>query len=613
MTVKYNLTVANLGSSGDVIDIEASSSRGWVVGLYMSDGTPMTDTEVPGDGIPDIGTLPSLSSINISVRVLIPGTEPGGVTDTTTVWANSSNTIGKDSATVNTVVVKGMEYRLPNRYATFVRGTLSVYGERDNTDVEIRNLVDGSILHSFNIDKGEEWSTSMMNAHININSTYNVTVLSGNSVNVTMGGAWMSYIPSHNGLKVGNNFTGFSASEMFIFVPRNATMPPTWIEIIDLPLNDGDVDDSKIITSASPELEFIIPDMVEIYNLSRDMDDFDDDVVHVNSNLKISVLAGKNSANHAWTMTPPSVDGSDIEVGTHFYTLASDSLTIFPTRDNTNIQLIDLTKNLDDDSITLNLDRNEFYTQRMNAYLGNLIQVRPWYTMFHNSNNIIDHDYIEVIADKNIIVYVGPIADDTFEFADLSPSVPTGSFSQEVYTYAQNGGANDLQLFVYDKNNTVINITSMTASRGALNFYDFVLDADDFSGVGPYWWAWGGWNGNLLHIQSNLPINVFNGDFDGASFGTYLATVEPPPEFKFPDLTISSSDITFTPKRDCAEHRRDRGHEHQCLFLRRSSVTINIHRQRDDTLASGTRKRLCRGAVDCLASGLAQYHRRRRP
>jgi hypothetical protein len=440
-----------------------------------------------------------------------------------------------------------MEYRLPDRYAPFVRGTLSVFGERDNTDVEIRDLANGAILHSFTINKGEEWSTSMMDAHININSTYNVTVLSGNSLNVTMGGAWMSYIPSHNGLKVGTNFTGFAPSEMFIFVPRNATMPPTSIEIIDLMTNDADSDDSKMITSASPELEFSIPDVVEIYNLGLDMNDFDDDVVHVNCNLRISVLAGKNSISHAWTVTPPSVDGSDIEVGTHFYTLASDSLTIFPTRDNTNVQIIDLTKNLDDDSITLTLDRNEFYTQRMNAYLGNLIQVSPWYTMFHKSNNIIDHDYVEVIADKDIIVYVGPIADDTFEFADLSPSVPTGSFSQEVYTYAQNGGADDLQLFVYDKDNTVINITSMTASRGALNFYDFTLDSDDFLGVGPYWWEWGGWNGNLLHIQSNLPINVFNGDFDGASFGTYLATVEPPPEFKFPDLTISPLDITFTP------------------------------------------------------------------
>jgi hypothetical protein len=540
MTLSYNLNVSNDNNCDDVIDIGYFSVMGWVVQLLQSDGvTPLNDTETGAamDGIPDTGIVGPNSSVQIVVNISIPFGIPGGVSEFTTIFANSSvNPMATDSALLNSSTLMGLEYKNPNRYVTFVRGTLMVIGHVDSTQVTVTDVSNGNLLNQFTVNAGESWTTSLFDAHVDINATHNVTVLTGESVYTSGGNSWMSYLPTEGGNKYGTFFYGFIAAEMFIFVPRLNPLPPTFITINDI--SDGD----DTITLTNVNADFVNAD-VEIYKKTG----FDDDIVMVTSNVQISILAGKVSNGVDWTATPPSVTGN--ELGKRFFLFASDSLTIFPLEDNTNVSVMDLSDG--DDSKSLTMNRYDIYTQRTLSEFGNPIVARPGIMVYDNADNLIDDDYIEIIADKDILVYIGPICDQRQEFADLSPSVSTGIFSQEVFTYAQNGGANDLQIFVYDKEHTVVKVTSLTYSwgpgSGRDSLFDFTLDADDFSGVGPWWWEWGGWGGNILHIQSNLPTSVFNGDFDGPSFGSFLSVIEPPKNLLYPDLVITSADIAFEP------------------------------------------------------------------
>lgn len=540
MTLTFYLNVTNLNNFDDVIDISYSSVRGWAVELLQSDGlTPLTDTESGPlmDGIPDTGIIAPNTTVQIAVNITIPFGIPGGVTELTTIYARSSlNFMASDSVLLNTTTLMGLEYRSPNRYVTFVRGTLMVIGHVDNTQVTVTDLLLGTQIAQFTVNEGEMWTTSLTDAHVDINATYNATVLSGNSIYAASGNSWMSYIPTDGGQKYGRKFIGFVPDEIFIFVPCLDPQPPTSIAITDM----SDWDDTRSLTDI--DVDFINSD-VEIYKLSG----FDDDIVKIESNVRISVLAGKASGGVDWTVTPPSVNGT--EKGSRYFVYASDSLTILPLEDDTTVDIIDLSDG--DDTFSLSMDRFDIYTQRSVSEYGNPIVARPGVTVFHNSDNLIDDDYLEIVSDKDILVYIGPVSDHRQEFADLSPSVSTGTFSQEVFTYAQNGGANDFQIFVYDKNHTVVKITSLTYSwgpgSGRDNFFDFTLDSDDFLGNGPWWWEWGGWGGNILHVQSNLPISIFNGDFDGPSFGSFLSVINPPENLQYPDLQISSQDITFEP------------------------------------------------------------------
>lgn len=540
MTLTYILDITNRNNFNDVIDINFSSIKGWSVQLFKSDGiTPLTDTEVgpASDGIPDTGIVGPSATVQIAANVTIPFGIPGGIVEITDIFATSSlNPIAWDIARLNTSTLMGLEYRSPNRYVTFVRGTLMVIGHLDNTQVKITDVTSGSVLNQFMINSGAIWTTTLTDVHVDVNATNNVTVLSGNSIFASGGNSWMSYIPTESGGKSGRLFHGFVPLEMYIFVPRIGSLPPTIISIED----ESDGDDTQTLTSIN--CDYFNSD-IEIYKLTG----FDDDVIKITSNIPASVMAGKASAGLDWTVTPPSVNGS--ELGNHFFVFASDSLTVLPLEDNTTVTINDLSDG--DDSRILTMNRNDIFTQRSLSEFGNPIVTRPGITLYHNSDNLIDDDYMEIIADKDVLVYIGPVCDQRQEFADLSPSVSTGIFSQEVFTYAQNGGANDLQVFVYDKDHTVVQITSLTYSwgpgSGRDTFFDFTLDADDFSGVGPWWWEWGGWGGNILHIQSNLPISVFNGDFDGASFGSFLSVINPPKNLLYPDLKIDSADISFNP------------------------------------------------------------------
>ena len=78
---------SNEGTDSDTFDITATSSEGWPIALYESDGvTPLSDTDA--DTIPDTGALLPDASVSIVVKVTVGWSSTN---NTTTVTATSSN------------------------------------------------------------------------------------------------------------------------------------------------------------------------------------------------------------------------------------------------------------------------------------------------------------------------------------------------------------------------------------------------------------------------------------------------------------------------------------------------------------------------------------------
>jgi len=72
--VVYNLTVTNLQTFSDHIDITSTSDpSGLSVTLFEADGATLLKDSVPdGDGIPDTGLIAGSASVNITVKITIP-------------------------------------------------------------------------------------------------------------------------------------------------------------------------------------------------------------------------------------------------------------------------------------------------------------------------------------------------------------------------------------------------------------------------------------------------------------------------------------------------------------------------------------------------------------
>ncbi|MEM8963802.1 MAG: Calx-beta domain-containing protein, partial [Acidobacteriota bacterium] len=375
---------------------------------------------------------------------------------------------------------------------------------------------------------------------------------------------WMSYIPAfsidprRNGRELGRSFLGFTSSELYLFVEKG--VDETRIVIEDLITNtDFDDDDSQILGPA--DADYADGD-VEIYYLTG----FEDDTVRISGNVEMSVLAGMSSRGTPdWTATPPSYGFGDdaSELGTKFYAFVNRSVTVFPTEDDTTVTITDLSDG--DDTITFTLQNGELggisydlYTPTLNARVGNQIDPR-------NNNPTVnittaptafDDDYVRIESDKPILVYVGPAASDTFEFADVAFSVPTGPESRVIYAYAQNGGEEDLQIFAFT-DDTQVTITSLTRTLGfgTQSHHNFVIGPGFGSngwrrGVagGDVWWASDVWDGELLRIESTKPIVVLNGDYDTTHFGAFLPFVIdtedlPPRADAGPDQTVSAGAV----------------------------------------------------------------------
>src|SRR5206468_1010753 len=102
------LRASNTGNVPDVLDLTYTSSNSWTWSLYLDadvSGTltpgdvPVTDTD--GDFIPDTGTLAARQEMALLAVVTVPA--PGGVTETATFTATSSNDVTVQATAVLTV------------------------------------------------------------------------------------------------------------------------------------------------------------------------------------------------------------------------------------------------------------------------------------------------------------------------------------------------------------------------------------------------------------------------------------------------------------------------------------------------------------------------------
>ncbi|MBI4416075.1 MAG: PQQ-binding-like beta-propeller repeat protein, partial [Euryarchaeota archaeon] len=92
--VDYVVRVTNLGVSGpDTFDATiALGPLGWAVDLFEADGiTPLGDTD--GDLVPDTGSLDTLASVDVVVRVTVPLAVSPGDEETSSVTFTSSNDV----------------------------------------------------------------------------------------------------------------------------------------------------------------------------------------------------------------------------------------------------------------------------------------------------------------------------------------------------------------------------------------------------------------------------------------------------------------------------------------------------------------------------------------
>ena len=380
---------------------------------------------------------------------------------------------------------------------------------------------------------------------VRITSSEPVTVWTGSKLTVS-NNPWMSYIPafsaaeSSNGTEIGSEFLGFTSKEMYIFVRKGVNS--TVVEIDDLATNnDADTDDTQILTAASlpPELDYSDSEIDVFY-----VTGFEDDTVRVTTNADASVLVGLNSRGaDNWTATPPSYAAGDdgIELGTLFYTFVRDTLTIFPTEDDTTVTVTDLSDagGAGDDTATVVLANGDT-VGNYDIYTTDLGPIIPRssppldVTIISGPDGAFENDYVKIESDKPVLAYVGPAASDINEYADVAFSVPTGPDSRIVYVFAQNSGSsNDLQIFGFDPD-TEVTITSLSRTSGfrASVFHDFTIGP----GIGgpsgwkegvstDVWWGSDVRSAEMLRIESNKPITVISGDYDTPHFGAYIPFV----------------------------------------------------------------------------------------
>ncbi|MFQ6128284.1 MAG: PKD domain-containing protein [Thermoplasmata archaeon] len=481
-------------------------------------------------------------------------------------------------------------------FLTFWSGDLIIIAQEPDTEVSLYDLDTGNLLSSTDwrlssppisnpfvlTNSGDSWrergGVGPLSYEIRVkivtadatggSAPKPVTIWTG-YLNPGSSNPWMSYVPAYgetgrSGTELGHEFLGFVDEEMYIFALKEGGKS-TLITVDDMITNlDADTDDDYNLTSSSPELDYSDSE-IEIFYIQG----FDEDTVHITSNVVASVLVGKRSRNPAlndWSATPPSYATGDegAERGTLFYAYVRSYLTVFPLENDTHVSIIDLSDG--DDSINVTLDGDDsdgtydIYTATRQSFSHGVIIPRS----SNPSVNIVspgdpfDYDYVKVSSDKPVLVYDGPIGSNVLDFADVAYSIPTGPSSQELYCYAQNSGnSNDLQIFAYNQSTNVV-ITSLTRTQGfrAPAYHDFVIGPagepwkKGTDGFG-FWWGSDIWSGEILHITSDQPITVINGDYDDPqTFGAFLPYTyvgpQPPVADAGEDQTVDEGEeVTF--------------------------------------------------------------------
>ena len=374
--------------------------------------------------------------------------------------------------------------------------------------------------------------------------------------------AWASYIPDiiqpglAVGSEIGTTFVGFTTRDLLIVVKKDGSAPVE-VQVEDLITNtDPDGDDTVVLDSASPELMHEDSE-IEAYRLRN----FEDDTVRITvTGGTASVLSGLfDDGLTDWSSSPPSYRPGDNgrELGTLFYVYASRWLTIFPVFRDTTVSITDLS-DADDSGVVLLPEGGrlnpflDLYISDITGEAGQPAVPRadfPIVSFTVPASGPIDDDLLRIQSDRPILIYVGAVSSNVREFADVAYSIPVSATQRFVHAYAQNGGANDLQLFSFDPDNQIY-IRALTYTQGFQTqaFHDFTLPIPNNwlggnSGTNDWYWYSDVWDGELLRIVSEGPVQVLNGDYDGPNFGAFLTWVprigtQPPVADAGPDITV---------------------------------------------------------------------------
>lgn len=423
-------------------------------------------------------------------------------------------------------------------YITYVNGTVWVFAMEDNTQVTVRRVRNNQVLWQTTIAKAGTMQTRNFSAdHVRIVSTKRITVGVGR-----VGGsdAYATFLVSEKGTRVGTSFEGFTRSELFVFcyLGSNTTLK-TNIAVTDVSEPTGSNSDSVTLTETNTVYK---NSSVQIWYRNN----FDSDQIRVKSNRDCTVMVGhrvRTSPRIDWALHVPSVGQGDggRALGKRFYFFVHRTMMIVPTQDNTKVTIKDLTDN--DDSRTLTLRSNQFFTARAyQATYRGFQQVRP------SSGGEFDNDFVEVVADKPVVVYVGPTSSDVNEYANHPSPLPLGNGKQRFFCYVQNGGASDFQV-MSSNNKTNVTITTMAGRRNDRTTLTTIGTGGlSWSGPssGPNWWESAQFVTEFVRIDTSQPSMVLCGDFDKNSWQSFLPFEVP----NRPPVIVVNGGVNRTVKED---------------------------------------------------------------
>ncbi|TNE46339.1 MAG: hypothetical protein EP343_24045 [Deltaproteobacteria bacterium] len=423
-------------------------------------------------------------------------------------------------------------------YLTYVNGTMWLFAMEDNTQVTVRRVSNNQVLWQTTLTTAGTMQTRNFSAdHVRVIATKRVTVGVGR-----VGGsdAYGTFLVSEKGTRVGTSFEGFTRSEVFVYcyLGNNATPKPS-VTVTDVTDKGGSNDDTVTLTETNATFKNTD---VMIWHRNN----FDSDQIRVKSNRECTVMVGhriRTSPRIDWALHVPSVEQGDggRALGKRFYTFVHRTMMIVPTQNNTKITIKDLTDN--DDSRTLTLQANQFFTARAyQATYRGYTQVRP------ASGGEFDNDFVEVVADKPVVVYVGPTDSDVNEYASHPSPLPLGNGKQRFFCYVQNGGASDFQIMV-PNNKTNVTITTMAGRRNdSTTLTTLGSGGLSWSGPssGPNWWESAAFLTEFVRVDTSQPAMVLCGDFDNNSWQSFLPFEVPN---RAPVVTVNGG-LTKTVKED---------------------------------------------------------------
>ena len=189
--LSYTHTITNTGAVTDTIDVTASSSAGWTVQLFESDGTtPLSDTD--SDLVPDTGLLSHTGgSVDIVVKVTVGWNT---TTDVTTVTATSSGEpLESDQATDTTTGSPTITLIITDSTAEFGSNMDPAGTASNSTDTVVAYSVDNGNQGAYYIWSSSGGSGVMVTVKSNLpwNGTTSATENSGSSSTMTVGsGVW---------------------------------------------------------------------------------------------------------------------------------------------------------------------------------------------------------------------------------------------------------------------------------------------------------------------------------------------------------------------------------------------------------------------------------------